>query len=113
MNSHKHSRLTAKGRALLISRVLSEGWTVAAASEAAGVSKRTGFKWVARFKAEGQAGLADRSSRPRRSPRALTAQAQGELERLRRCRWPLWRIAAQAGCGVATVSRCMKRLKMR
>lgn len=64
MNSHKHARLTAKGRALLVSRVLHEGWTVAVASEAAGVSKRTGFKWLARFKAEGSAGLADRSSRP-------------------------------------------------
>ncbi|TXC62154.1 helix-turn-helix domain-containing protein [Piscinibacter aquaticus] len=110
MNSHKHARLTAKGRALLVSRVLNEGWTMSAASEAAGVSKRTGFKWLARFKAEGAAGPADRSSRPKRSPRALTAQKQAQLEDLRRRRWPLWRIAEQAGCGVATVSRCMKRL---
>jgi transposase InsO family protein len=110
MNSHKHARLTPKGRALLVSRVLDEGWTVAIASRAAGVSERTGFKWLARFKAEGIAGLADRSSRPWRSPRALTAQEQGELEGLRRSRWPLWRIAMQARRGVATVSRCMKRL---
>jgi transposase len=110
MNSHKHARLTPKGRALLVSRVLDEGWTVAAASEAAGVSKRTGFKWLARFKAEGQVGLADRSSRPQRSPRALTFQEQDELENLRRRCWPLWRIATQARRGVATVSRCMKRL---
>jgi len=110
MNSHKHARLTAKGRALLVSRVLDEGWSVAIASEAAGVSKRTGFKWLARFRSEGAAGLADRSSRPFSSPGALTAQQQGELERLRRQRWPLWRIAMQAGRGVATVSRCMRRL---
>ncbi len=110
MNSHKHARLTAKGRALLVSRVLDEGWPVAIASEAAGVSKRTGFKWLARFRTEGAAGLADRSSRPLRSPRALSTEQQGELERLRRQRWPLWRIAMQAGRGVATVSRCMRRL---
>jgi transposase InsO family protein len=110
MNSHKHARLTAKGRALLVSRVLDEGWTVAVASEAAGVSKRTGFKWLARFKAEGAAGLADRSSRPLRLPRALTSQEQSQLEGLRRQRWPLWRIAAQAGRGIGTVSRCMRRL---
>jgi transposase InsO family protein len=110
MNSHKHARLTAKGRALLVSRVLEEGWTVMAASQAAGVSPRTGYKWLARFKAEGAAGLADRSSRPRRSPRALSAQEQGALEGLRRRRWPLWRIAQQAGRGIATVSRCMRRL---
>jgi transposase InsO family protein len=110
MNSHKHARLTPKGRALLMSRVLDEGWTVGAASEAAGVSKRTGFKWLARFRSEGPAGLADRSSRPLRSPRSLAAKERAELEGMRRMRWPLWRIAAQAGRGIATVSRCMKRL---
>jgi len=88
MNSHKHARLTPKGRALLVSRVLEGGWSVGAASYAGGVSKRTGFKWLARFRAEGDAGLLDRSSRPRRSPRALTPQDQAELEALRRRRWP-------------------------
>ena len=110
MNSHKHARLTPKGRALLVSRVLEEGWSVAAASQAAGVSKRTCFKWLARFNAEGPAGLADRSSRPRRMPRALSPIEQERLHALRRQRLPLWRIAAEAGCGIATVSRCMKRL---
>ena len=110
MNSHKHARLTPKGRALLVSRVLDEGWTVAEASEAAGVSKRTSYKWLARFKAEGEPGLLDRSSRPRHSPRGLSAQEKGTLEALRRQRWPLWRIAMQTGRGVATVSRYMKRL---
>ena len=110
MNSHKHARLTPIGRALLVSRVLEEGWSVAAASQAGGVSKRTGFKWLARFKAEGPAGLADRSSRPQRCPRALTLQEQRQLEELRRRRWPLWRIALQARRGMGTVSRCMKRL---
>lgn len=110
MNSHKHARLTPKGRALLVSRVLDEGWTVADASMAAGVSKRTSYKWLARFKAEGERGLLDRSSRPRRCPRGLSVQEQSSLEALRRQRWPLWRIALQSGRGVATVSRCMKRL---
>lgn len=110
MNSHKHARLTAIGRALLVSRVVNEGWSVAAASQAAGVSKRTGFKWLARFKAEGSPGLADRSSRPRRCPRALTPQEQGRLEELRRQRWPLWRIALLARRGMGTISRYIKRL---
>ena len=109
MNSHKHARLTAIGRALLVSRVLDEGWSVAAASQAAGVSKRTGFKRLARFKAEGPQGLADRSSRPRRCPLALTPQEQRQLEELRQ-RWPLWRIAQQARRGMGTVSRYMKRV---
>jgi transposase InsO family protein len=110
MNSHKHARLTPKDRALLVDRVLHEGWSVGAASEAAGVSKRTGFKWLARFRSEGQAGLADRSSRPLRSPRSLAVQEQAELEGMRRMRWPLWRIAERSGRGIATISRCMKRL---
>jgi transposase InsO family protein len=110
MNSHKHARLTPKGRALLVSRVLDEGWSVGAASQAVGVSKRTGFKWLARFRTEGSAGLAARSSRPLRSPRSLAVQEQVELEGMRRMRWPLWRIAARSGRGIATVSRCMKRL---
>jgi len=110
MNSHKHARLTPKGRALLISRVLDEGWSVAAAAEAVGVSRRTGYKWLARFRAEGLAGLVDRSSRPRRCPRALSPAEADRLHALRRQRWALWRIAAEAGRGIATVSRCMKRL---
>jgi len=110
MNSHKHARLTSMGRALLVSRVLEMGWTVAAASQAAGISCRTGYKWLARFKTEGPSGLLDRSSRPRRMPRALSAAEQSHLELLRRQRWPLWRIALRAGRGMGTVSRCMKRL---
>lgn len=110
MNSHKHARLTPMGRALLVSRVLEMGWTVAAASQAGGISCRTGYKWLARFKAEGPAGLLERSSRPRRMPRALSEAEQSHLEFLRRQRWPLWRIAARTGRGMGTVSRCMKRL---
>jgi transposase InsO family protein len=102
--------LTAKGRALLVSRVLELGWTVTAAAEAAGVSRRTGYKWLARFRAEGSTGLADRSSRPKRMPRALSQEAHRHVEALRRQRWPLWRISESTGLGLATLSRCMKRL---
>jgi hypothetical protein len=68
MNSHKHAALTPIGRALLVRRVLHDGWKVAEASHAAGVSERTGYKWLARFKAEGAVGLLDRSSRPDHCP---------------------------------------------
>lgn len=110
MNSHKHARLTASGRALLCQRVLEQGWKVRAASEAAGVSERTTYKWLARYRAEGISGLADRSSRPKRSPQAIGAQQREHFERLRRQRWPLWRIARHSGCSLATLSRCMKRI---
>lgn len=109
MNSHKHARLTPAGRALLVNRVLEKGWTMAAAAEAAGVSCRTGFKWMARFKAEGAAGLTDRSSRPHRSPRACPAEQVQQFEQRRRERMPLWRIAREAGRSLATVARYMAR----
>jgi transposase InsO family protein len=110
MNSHKHARLTPKGRALLVSRVQQEDWTLRAAAEAAGISVRTASKWLGRFRQQGAAGLVDRSSRPKHSPRALLAEEVQALEALRRRRWPLWRIARQAKRGLGTVSRCMKRL---
>ena len=110
MNSHKHARLTPKGRALLVDRVLEQGWTVQEASLAAGVSRRTAYKWIKRFEAEGQAGLFDRSSRPHSSPTATSRRKLRRFEQLRRRRWPLWRIASDQGSSVATVSRCMKRV---
>ena len=110
MNSHKHARLTPKGRALLVERVLDEGWSVQEASLAAGVSRRTTYKWIGRFKAEGQTGLFDRSSRPHSSPTATSARKRRRFEQLRRRRWPLWRIASDQGSSIATVSRCMKRI---
>ncbi len=110
MNSHKHARLTPKGRALLVGRVLDEGWSVAEASLAAGVSRRTGYKWIGRFESEGQEGLFDRSSRPHSSPTATSPRKRRRFEQLRRRRWPLWRIASDQGSSIATVSRCMKRV---
>jgi transposase-like protein len=61
---HGNARLSPKGRLLLCRRVLDDGWSLAAAAEAAGVSERTAGKWLARYRAEGQAGLLDRSSAP-------------------------------------------------
>jgi transposase InsO family protein len=61
---HRRS-LTEFGRALLVARVLAQGWSPSTAAEAAGVSRATAYKWVRRFLAEGPAGLGDRSSRPR------------------------------------------------
>jgi len=110
MNSHKHARLTPAGRALLVDRVLRQGWTMAAAAEAVGVSCRTGFKWLARFRAEGAGGLSDRSSRPQCSPAACPPEQVRQFEQRRRERVPLWRIARETGRSLATVARHMARL---
>jgi transposase InsO family protein len=69
--AHRRAKLTALGRRLLVDRILVDGMAVAHAADMAGVSRQTAWKWLRRFKAEGEAGLEDRSSRPARSPRAL------------------------------------------
>jgi transposase InsO family protein len=71
--AHPRAKLTVAGRRLLVERVLDQGWPPARAAEAQGVSLATAYKWLGRWRAEGLAGLADRSSRPQRCPRRLPA----------------------------------------
>lgn len=84
--SHANARLNQFGRGLLIERVLKEGWTAAAAAEAAGVSRATVYKWLARFRAQGEPGLRDRSSCPVLSPRRLSATAEERILKVRQRR---------------------------
>ena len=64
MNAHKNARTTPFGRAVMVRRVLEEGWSVVAVARAFEVSTRTVRKWLARFGSEGDAGLQTRSSAP-------------------------------------------------
>ena len=110
MNVHKNARLTAHSRAELVRRVLDEGqapWAVAAAF---GISLKTARKWVARFKAEGAAGLQDRGSRPRRLHRPTPPAVVMRIEALRRRRFTGKQIAAEVSVSPATVSRVLRRL---
>lgn len=107
MDIHKNARLTPKSRALLVKRVLEDGWTVAEASHAAGVSERSGWKWLSRFRQEGLDGLGDRSSRPRRS-RGTGASARRRIVRLRRARMTCRKIAAKVRRSRSTVARIVK-----
>src|ERR1044071_1348980 len=66
MDVHKNARLTPAGREIMVRRVVEGGQTPEALSAAVGVCPRTVRKWVKRFRAEGLAGLQDRSSRSRR-----------------------------------------------
>ena len=56
------------GRWLLVQRVRFEGWPVAHAAKAMGISRKSAHHWLGRYDLEGRAGLEDRSSRPRTSP---------------------------------------------
>ena len=68
MKVHANAPLGPKGRLTMVRRVVEQGWSLTEAAEAAGVSERTCSKWVARYRAEGEAGLLDRSSAPRSIP---------------------------------------------
>jgi transposase InsO family protein len=110
MNVHKNARLTPFGRERLVKQVLERVLTPAAASAAAGVSLRTIYKWLARFKNEGVAGLRDRRSRPKRLRCSLSNQQRERIEHLRRERRPYREIAKLVRAPLSTVGRCVKAL---
>jgi transposase len=62
-----------------------------------GIDRKTVRKWVLRFRADGEAGLSDRSSRPRRSPAAIARGTAQRVVTLRRQRWTMASIAAELG----------------
>jgi transposase InsO family protein len=110
MRLHANARTCPKSRRLLVGRIEAEGWSRAAAAEAAGVSERTACKWLARWRAEGEAGLVDRSSAPRRVGGRLAADRVAAIEKLRRVRMTAAEIAELLGLAISTVSRWLKRI---
>lgn len=108
MNTHKHARLTPYGRALLVQRI-EDGLRVEEAAQAAGVSVRTAYKWLKRYREEGEAGLQNRSSRPRRSPRALSIEQVRLLTERRRDRATYRQIHQDLGIGLSTIARWLQR----
>jgi transposase len=54
-----------------------------------GISRKTAYKWIERYRHEGEAGLADRSRRPHRSPQATDPEVIAALLEARR-RHPSW-----------------------
>jgi transposase InsO family protein len=109
MRLHANARLTPKARLLLCRRVLDERRPLEEAAEAAGVSGRTARKWLARYRADGPAGLEDRSSRPGRSPRQTSPERQRAALALRRTGMTAEEIAACLGMSERTVSRLLRR----
>ncbi|MBN9621712.1 MAG: IS481 family transposase [Actinobacteria bacterium] len=110
MRIHANARTCPNSRRLLVRRIEDEGWALTPAAEAAGVSVRTASKWLARWRAEGEAGLLDRSSAPRRRPTRLPADRLEAIEALRRLRMTAAEIAAVLGMALSTVSRWLRRI---
>ena len=103
MNVHKNARLTFVRRIEMVRRIVEDRLTPAEAAAEAGVSEPTARKWLGRYLAEGELGLKDRSSEPKRSPRKIEAAKALAIVELRRRRLTQARIAASLGVSKSTV----------
>jgi transposase InsO family protein len=106
---HPNAKTTPKGRAVLVARVTDLGWPMARAAAAGGVSRRTGYKWLARFRADAQAGLNDRSSAPQQCPHRTRPRRERWIVKLRAQRLSGPAIAARTGIPRATIGRVLRR----
>src|SRR6202008_1784432 len=109
MNIHKNARLTPLRREEMALSVIEGGFSKAHAARVHGVSAKIVARWVERYKAEGRAGMIDRSSRPAHMPQATAASITERIMALRRHRWTGKHIAHEVGVSPATVSRVLKR----
>jgi len=96
-------------RALIVDRVERDQWRVGEAAAAAGVTRRTAAKWLARHRAGGRLALEDQSSRPHRSPRQTPAAQIARIVALRQERRTAWTIAVQVQIPRSTVARILER----
>ena len=110
MNIHKNARLTRQGRCLLVRRVDELGWQMAAAANAAGISQRQGYRWLARYRSGSTAALDDRSSARGCCKHRIGAERISELTALRGQRMSGPAIARQLGMPVSTVGAILRRL---
>ena len=107
---HRNARLTFYGRCLLVRRVREQHMPVAHVARAMGVSRQCAHRWVARFDAEGEAGLVDRSSRPHRSPTRTSPEVEAVVvaARVTHRRGQDW-LGPELGIAARTVSRILRR----
>lgn len=109
MRLHRNARTTPKARALLVRRILEEGWSLAGAAKAVGLSRTSARRWVRRYLAAGEAGLEDRSCRPVRSPKRTQAHLERRVLDLRRKRLVAVAIARELGLARSTVGAILRR----
>ncbi|MES1935024.1 transposase [Salinisphaera hydrothermalis C27AD] len=109
MNTHKNARLTVHSRQVLVRRVIEQGLRPVDVAQAMAVSRRTVYKWLARYRNEGWTGLSDRSCRPHRCPHRTSVAQQARIRRLRRQRRIYSAIVRQTGVPRATVARVLQR----
>ncbi len=112
MKLHANAALSLKARQRMVVGVVEQDRSITEAAEAAGVSERTCSKWVARYRAEGEAGLLDRSSAPRRVHNRSDEQLVALLAALRRLRFTAPELADLLDMPCSTISGILKRIGM-
>ncbi len=109
-NHHQNARTTFYSRVLIVERVLKQGQSVREVARQLGISRRTVYKWLARYRQGGEAALHDRSSRPHRSPRRLPVERVATIAALRRRRMSSLEIAFLLSMPISTVTCELRRL---
>jgi transposase InsO family protein len=110
--THPNATLTPTGRLRLARLVVVQGWTLARAAERFSVSITTARRWAERYRQLGVVGMADRSSRPHRSPSQLDVRTERRIVGLRVSRrWGPARIAYRLGLNPSTVHKVLQRYR--
>jgi len=112
MDYHKNAPWTAVSRERLARMVIDDGVRLKSAAARFCISAKTAAKWVGRYRHFGAAGLADRSSRPHRSPRQTDFLLVEKVVVLRRGHMPGYEIARRTGLSPASVSRILRRARL-
>ena len=110
---HRNAPLTETGRLRLARCVVDEQWPLRRAAERFQVSVATAKRWADRYVVEGEAGMAERSSRPHTSPRRIPARTERRIIKVRVLRqWGPARIAGLLGLTPSTVHRVLARYRL-
>jgi len=110
---HRNASLSETGRLRLARCVVDDGWPLRRAAERFQVSPTTAARWASRYRAAGPAGMADRSSRPHRSPRRTPTRRERRIIKLRVTRrWGPARIGYHLGLHPSTVHRVLSRYRL-
>src|SRR3954453_4506203 len=112
MKLHANAALSLNQRRRLVCRVLEKGWSLTEAAEAAEVSDHTAAKWVARYRADGEAGLLDRSSSPGVVANRTDERRIETIAALRRLRFTGPELAELLEMPLSTVSGILTRIGM-
>jgi transposase len=110
MKLHGNAALSLNGRRRLVRMVIEQSRSITEAALAVGVSERTCSKWVARYRAEGELGLLDRSSAPARVHNRTDEQLVELLASLRRLRFTAPELADLLDMPASTISGILKRI---